>query len=112
MTDRYSKWNPRDSMRSEVIPLDTKGPKRLWGAPAGYVTRRRGTPTVTNVYVCPVHGAFEAKSDAASVACRTVVGSLCLTSLPPQYVDETCGLASPWSPSPFSAWQSSGMVRS
>lgn len=109
MTDRYSKWNPRDSMTSEVIPLDTMGPKRLWSVPAGYVTRHRGTSTARNTYVCPVHGAFEAQSDAESVRCPADISDSVLAVMPD---DETCNEPSPWSPSPFSAWQSSGMVRS
>ena len=110
-TPRYGSWldtSARD-MQTEVIPLDRRGPKRLWDAPAGYVTRHRGVSTVKNTYVCPVHGAFEARSDEASVRCPKVL-TVRDAFAPP--TPAPCGLASPWSPSPFSVWASSGEVKS
>lgn len=111
----YGSWRPSatpDQVQT-VTPLDTRGPARLWNAPAGYVVRQRGAvgSYATNVYVCPVHGAFEARSDADAVACPTKVGEIWLTALPPIYRTEHCGIPSPWSPSPVAVWQSAGMVK-
>lgn len=107
---RYGSWldTSRSDYRGEVIPLDTRGPKRLWTAPAGYVSRHRGATVVKNTYVCPVHGAFEASGDAESARCVRMVQQ-------PWWPDgqrSECGVSSPWSPSPFSVWASSGEVKS
>ena len=102
---KYGGWSAPapNGLSATLVPLDTKGPKRLWSAPAGYVTRHRGVATVKNTYVCPVHGAFEAQSDEASAMCLEIEhGNL----------DSLCRLAAPWSPSPFSVWASSGEVKS
>src|SRR5262245_15914218 len=63
---RYGGWQKpisREDFTTTVTPLDTKGPKRLWNAPAGFVVRERGDVDglVTLEYMCPVHGRFEAR---------------------------------------------------
>lgn len=108
-TPKYGSWqtpSPRPNMTTTVTPFDTKGPKRLWSAPAGWVLRTRGSLLPRNTFVCPVHGAFEARSDADVEVCPVecvVDNNIALR--------HACSRDSPWSPSPFSAWQSSGMVR-
>jgi hypothetical protein len=105
-------------MTSEVVPLDTRGPKRLWQQGPGFVIRRRGATDepVTLEYLCPVHGRFGArvsKTDTPDeMACPrrlTVIESVGLyetTSQDGKY----CGLTSPWSPSTVGVWKSAGEV--
>lgn len=124
-TPKYGSWSSApNGMVTQVIPQDTRGPKRLWNAGKGYVTRHRGAPVARATYVCPVHGAFEARAGTDSVACPTT--SRCsleqlqwFDAMPDgagaivrQEVRVVCGLTSPWSPSTFAAWASSGEVKS
>lgn len=116
---KYGGWSTPapNGLSATLVPLDTKGPKRLWSAPAGYVTRHRGVATVKNTYVCPVHGAFEAQSDEASVACplddlHDAGAAEGCELVNCGYDPPLCGLDSPWSPSPFSVWASAGEVKS
>lgn len=133
---RYGGWAAdRNSMSSEVTPLDTRGPKRLWSQGPGYVVRRRGATDepVELEYMCPVHGRFTArvsKTDTPDeVACESAAPSgpfaqcdECMLFHPTatgvitcecgRTFDTTpyCGLTSPWSPSTVSVWKSAGEV--
>lgn len=112
-------WSPSEPKKVTACqPLDTRGPKRLWDAPSGWVMRTRGADGGTRPmeFCCPVHGRFEVDvprgEDPDAVACgREDVVSL--ETYPPQQVMERCGLSSPWSPSSAPAiWPSAGEVTS
>ena len=105
---------------TECTPTDTRGPKRLWDAPAGLVRRDRGDVgrIVRHDYLCPVHGRFEVEVASNDVpdymACPFDVG-------PPEHaidfveddrVVPSCGELALWSPSTFGIWQSAGEVSS
>ncbi len=104
----YGSWSmpgPNGST-TQVTPLSTRGPKRLWNAPAGFVVRERGDVDglVTLEYLCPVHGRFEARVGRRETPDEIV----CPRGWPSDY----CGRLSPWSPSTFSAWRPAGEVKS
>lgn len=104
-------------------PLDTRGPKRLWDAPAGCVSRARGDVgrLVKHDYVCPVHGRFELEVPSGDVPdvvpCPTeqdVDLVNCSAAEAYEAINQlgVCGLASPWSPGAVNIWASSGEVTS
>lgn len=114
-TPRHGSWGlDRHDMTSEVVPLDTRGPKRLWQQGPGFVIRRRGATDepVTLEYLCPVHGRFEARvsktdtPDEVFCPVRYTDGK----SWGPAQKVNTCGLTSPWSPSTVGVWKSAGEV--
>lgn len=121
---RYGSWNPtgRPEVVSTVTPLDTRGPARLWNAPAGYVVRERGDVDglVTLEYLCPVHGRFEARvsrrESPDAMPCPAICERTWDSPVDGGFVrfigDAACELSSPWSPSKFAAWQSPGEVKS
>lgn len=112
----------------ECIPLDTRGPKRLWDAPAGWVLRTRGADGGTRPleFLCPVHGRFTVEvprgEDPDAVACAAIVLDYARTERRRNaegFIEDhvyrpsvPCGLSSPWSPSGFGIWASSGEVKS
>lgn len=105
-------WSPSEPKKvTECIPQDTRGPKRLWDAPAGWVLRTRGAMGGTRPmeFLCPVHGRFVVDVprgyDPDVEPCPSGV-ELELD------VAHQCGLSSPWSPSTFGIWASSGEVMS
>jgi hypothetical protein len=97
---------------TESTSLDTRGPKRLWDAPAGRVTRERGAVgrLVQHDYLCPVHGRFEASVPSSDVP-DTLMCPVLLTE-PGFAIHEPCSRSSPWSPSTFGIWPSSGETAS
>lgn len=119
-------WSPSQPRKvTECIPQDTRGPKRLWDKPAGWVLRVRGADGGTRPmeFCCPVHGRFtvevERGEDPDAVACPVEVmlsddvdcgvcgGPNC------HCTDISCGEPSPWSPSSGPAlWHSAGEVMS
>lgn len=121
---RYGGWSAPgpNGMTTTVTPRDTRGPARLWNAPAGYVVRERGDidGQVTLEYMCPVHGRFEARVSRAespdALQCPSSASDE-ETDLNVQLitqgveVEDACGLASPWSPSTFNAWPSAGETK-
>lgn len=121
---RYGSWNPtgRPEVVSTVTPLDTRGPARLWNAPAGYVVRERGDVDgkVTLEYLCPVHGRFEARvsrrespDEMPCPVMRERAFDFISAGGPIRFIgDAVCELSSSWSPSKFAAWQSPGEVKS
>lgn len=120
-TPRYGSWSPLPGTVQTITPLDTKGPARLWNAPAGFVVRERGAvgAVSTNVYECPVHGQFEARSDADEVVCPVALSFAESVDRTEHAVDfrwasrpDHCGRPSPWRPSRFNVWQSAGEVKS
>lgn len=122
-TPRYGSWSPLPGTVQTITPLDTKGPARLWNAPAGFVVRERGAvgAVSTNVYECPVHGQFEARSDADEVVCPVALDEPEPGAAIVLDDDEwdrrcsdpmVCGRTAPWRPSRFSVWQSAGEVKS
>jgi hypothetical protein len=122
-------WSPTPTRKhTEVTPLDTRGPKRLWDAPAGVVQRHRGDTgrLVKHDYLCPVHGRFEIEVPASD-APDEVLCPLWSDSSPMAMVERlltspadvvesvaaaVCGQPSPWSPSTFGIWASAGEVMS
>lgn len=115
---RYGGWGARvkPTLVTTVTPLDTKGPARLWNAPAGFVVRERGAigAVSTNVYECPVHGQFEARCDGDSAACPTLETEwIAMEDIGVRPAEvRICGRTSPWVPSRFSVWASAGEVKS
>lgn len=133
-------WSPAPTRKHiECTPFDTRGPKRLWDAPAGVVQRARGDVgrLVAHDYLCPVHGRFEVQVPSSDVpdevACESTApryaGQMacceCLRLHEPnqgiircadcgQDVDTAlwCGASSPWSPGVVNVWKSSGEVTS
>lgn len=130
-------WKPTDTRRETTCtPMDTRGPARLWHHPAGWVMRERGDVdgAVVHDYRCPVHGRFEARVSRRDmpdeVPCLAHAGGPLYMLAPwrrnadgtETWVSEhgqeflvrdgavLCGLPSPWSPSKFGAWASSGEV--
>lgn len=76
-------WSPTPTRKHiECTPFDTRGPKRLWDAPAGVVHRARGDVgrMVKHDYLCPVHGRFELEVPSNDVpdgvACPTPIESV------------------------------------
>jgi hypothetical protein len=112
---RYGGWGlSAKDMTSTVTPLDTRGPKRLWSQGPGFVIRRRGAvdEPVALEYLCPVHGRFTArvsKTDTPDEVFCPALTSRAIVS-DGRMTEEYCGLTSPWSPSGFAAWKSSGEV--
>lgn len=112
-TPKYGSWSDApNGMVTQVIPTDTRGPKRLWNAPAGYTTRHRGAPIARAMYMCPVHGAFEDAAGADRAECPAATESVATNVDTGESVRMSCGLPSPWSPSAFAVWASSGEVKS
>lgn len=122
-TPRHGSWGlDRHDMTSEVVPLDTRGPKRLWQQGPGFVIRRRGATDepVTLEYLCPVHGRFEArvsKTDTPDeMFCPTVMHEIigpngeAWKAPNGRRYGVVCGLTSPWSPSTVGVWKSAGEV--
>lgn len=113
---RYGSWGiDRSDMASEVVPLDTRGPKRLWQQGPGFVIRRRGATDepVTLEYLCPVHGRFSArvsKTDTPDEVACPRVDRIGRASEFPRTREEYCGRTSPWSPSGVSVWKAAGEV--
>lgn len=99
-------WSPTPTRKHiECTPFDTRGPKRLWDAPAGVVHRARGDVgrLVKHDYLCPVHGRFELEVPSNDVPDEVICGS---------HTGIFCGATSPWSPGTVSVWKSSGEVTS
>lgn len=105
-------WSPTPTRRfTECIPGDTRGPKRLWDAPAGVVSRERGDVgrLVAHDYLCPVHGRFEVQVPSSDVPDEV----LCAVHDEHETMWGACGRTSPWSPGTAPAiWPSSGEVMS
>lgn len=98
------------------IPLDTRGPKRLWDAGPGFVIRERGDidGKVKHDYLCPVHGRFEAdvprRDVPDAVPCPHLLCGVDAGFDPFEVEVYHCGLSSPWSPSTIATWKSAGEV--
>jgi hypothetical protein len=113
---RYGSWGlSAKDMTSTVTPLDTRGPKRLWSQGPGFVIRRRGATDepVALEFMCPVHGRFTArvsKEETPDEMPCPRVDLIGRASEFPRTTEEYCGRTSPWSPSGFAAWKSSGEV--
>lgn len=132
-------WSPTQTRKHvECTPMDTRGPKRLWGAPAGVVQRHRGDTgrLVKHDYLCPVHGRFELEVPASDVPDEVpcTLDSWSVAGFSEEYptreavaealrarcigVDEVrletqrCGDTATWSPSTFGIWVSAGEVAS
>lgn len=131
-------WSTRQPrLVTTSTPLDTRGPKRLWGEPAGLVQRDRGDVgrLVRHDYRCPVHGVFELEVSSQDVpdevACTMVHEPPTIATLAPWHREQDgseiwvsehgiefrvrhgnvlCGLTSPWSPSRVGIWKSAGEV--
>lgn len=118
-------WSPVPTRKHiECTPFDTRGPKRLWDAPAGVVQRARGDVgrLVAHDYLCPVHGRFEVQVPSNdvpdAVACPVEIvlddDGNCTACGGPNCActDLACGERAPWSPGVVNVWKSSGEVAS
>lgn len=130
-------WDPKPPrIHATCTPQDTRGPKRLWDAPAGFVVRERGDVDglVTHDYLCPVHGRFERKVPRSWVPDELPcpLDSWSIAGRDEEYADlaaaeeacsgfgidlsevrfetQSCAATSPWSPGAVACRKSSGEV--